>query len=480
MKIKLFSKIAGLFRGGNAYEAARNPEPSIGYSGTPADASAELDMWSRAQLVAKVRGLEKNSPIVRELLNTISIFTVGDGMNPQPRSADEAWNASARAWFLERFAPSADATRRFSFRALQNFACRLLFVDGECFFVKTERDGRPALQMLETHHVSSRTSPEERLVCGVFLDAYGAPVAYEVESSAGRVRVPAAEMIHVAAWNRPSELRPAPQLAHVVSHVNDYLKTLKLKKDSVKLQSSIALKRKSEQRIPATRSLGLGSGVALNAPASESAEANANKLSRVLGVGVFNVGENEELDTLGAKDPAQEWQSFMKTLKREACEGSIQYEIASDASEIGGAGVRLVVGKAARFFERVQQELIEQLLNEAWKFAVGWAIAHGELAAADGWWRVEWSIPRKITVDAGRDEAQTRASVLAGLIPVRDYQESGGWDPDAELAARLALIKKVNALAEREGVDARILFPALYGGIAQTQLTADSGKSLTD
>ncbi len=137
------------------------------------------------------------------------------------------------------------------------------------------------------------------------------------------------------------------------------------------------------------------------------------------------------------------------------------YEFVADSSKVGGAGVRLVVGRAARVFSRRQQELIEQFLTPVYKFFIGWAITTGKLEPVEDWDAVEWSCPKSVTVDAGREAAQDRADVLGGFLSLEDYYASRGMKYKDEVRRIAANIKLAQETAKEFGVPADAVFQNL-------------------
>ena len=74
------------------------------------------------------------------------------------------------------------------------------------------------------------------------------------------------------------------------------------------------------------------------------------------------------------------------------------------------------------------------------------------------WWDVNWTHPKKLTVDAGRDGQNERADIDMGLKSVRqNYQEAGlSFEDEIENRAKdFALIKEI---ADKYGVDFSLLY----------------------
>ena len=148
---------------------------------------------------------------------------------------------------------------------------------------------------------------------------------------------------------------------------------------------------------------------------------------------------------------------------RDSTLGVSSYEIAVDSSKIGGASVRLQTAKMERRIAARQQDLIEQLLTPLWRYVIGTAITQGKLEAVENWTEVEFSTPRRLTVDAGRESASLLAEVREGTRPIEDLFDAMGYgDFEEELHRRAQLTAKVRDVAEQYDINPEALAPLLF------------------
>jgi len=114
--------------------------------------------------VRRSRYLLKNSGFARELVGSMAIYSVGDGLRPQAQSSDPSWNRQAEEYF-RGWASRPEVTGRFSFEECQAIICRGMDTDGEFFVHKTRsRSGLPLLQLIESHRIGD-TDGEETWAC---------------------------------------------------------------------------------------------------------------------------------------------------------------------------------------------------------------------------------------------------------------------------------------------------------------------------
>ena len=80
-----------------------------------------------------------------------------------------------------------------------------------------------------------------------------------------------------------------------------------------------------------------------------------------------------------------------------------------------GPNARSVNGKARRKFDQRQTTLC-RFTEWVWARLIAWAIEAGELPSVDGWWRVTFQRPARLTIDAGREAQEEREDQNAGLM----------------------------------------------------------------
>lgn len=442
----IFKPFGGIF--GRAYDSAETTDERKDPPMIVADARAELSSASRLKLLSKTRALARNFGFARELVGSMEIYAVGDGIFPQPSTDDEAWNADAEALFL-RVMARPELSGRFTFGKLTRLTCRALDTDGEIFFVKIAGTATepPRLQVFEAHRTAPKFDAKERIFDGIGFDAQGRPIRYFFTDDAGEeIEVAAEHVIHVFVAERVSDAHGVPQIQHSVNTLTDTKELLQTEKKAVKTINELTFAIESERNSDD----GTSSGDFVFGGAGANGQTDPDAFKRQIGGGkVGRLLPGEKLHEIAASRPSSTFNGFIDFNSREACLGNIPYEFVADSSKIGGAGVRLTVGRAARVFSRRQQELIEMFLEPVWRFFVGWAISTGRLRAIRDFDKVEWACPKKVTVDAGREAAQDRADVAAGLISYTDLYAERGMKYRRELR-RLAADKAAQLAAEKE------------------------------
>lgn len=418
----------------------------------PRDTKLDLVPGVRAELVRRSRYLHRNSGFVRELVSNMTIYSTGDGIRPQAQSTDPEWNRKAEEIFSS-WAAQCEVSGRFSFEEVQSIVCRGIDVDGEYFIHKTRiNDGRPLLQLIETHRISDGGAGDT--VDGVLLDAAGAPRAYRTLLDDGTTRdLPADQVLHVFEPESASAVRQPPTLQHSINHILDEMELLALEKHAVKDNSDVARILRTQRG-----ELDESGDFSVGAQSQTGDQSDPVHLQRIVGGKIVALKPDESLDSFESKRPSPTFAGFLTHIRRDSALGVIPYEFAADSSSVGGAGVRLIVAKAGRRFSYRQLILIQRLLKPVWAYVIGDAIARGALDSTNGWWRVRFQKPARVTVDAGREAQQNRADVETGLKTLSESYAELGLDFEEQAEIRAQDARLILDLAAKYGVPASMLF----------------------
>ena len=427
-------KISNLFYGiGNAFESAKfslsrgNPN-----TGNPTDAKYELPNYTRSELVRKARYLEKNSGHIRGILRDLKVYGIGKGIYPNAKSGNHAWDKQAEDFFF-RWSRHCDITNRFSWRECQAMILRALVVDGEIFAIKTfDSFGVPKIQLIESHRLMSPSvGDSERIIDGMEFDKFGRVKNYYflIGENSATTKVSANAVLHIFDPERVSQARAYPQIQHSINDVIDRKEILALEKKKVKAISDIVHVLKGGQGMSLDGDFNVDVG---NRPEGTSPET----LNRIIGGKNIKIDQDESIDVHESNIPSPTFAGFIDTLDRSGSLGVLPYEFAVDASKIGGASVRLIASKTQRYIDDMAQ-IIDGRFNEAvWFFVIGWAVDTGMLPLQNWWWYCTWTHPRKLTVDAGREEQQNRANVEMGLKTLEESFAECGQDFEDEMRTR--------------------------------------------
>lgn len=443
---------ARLFFGINStYESAnRSPRRANVPGSAPQDATLDLTPGVRSELVRRSRYLAHNSGFIREMVSAMALYSVGDGMRPQAESVNPEWNKKAEDYF-NRWARHAELTGRFNLTQCQHLACKALDVDGEIFIHKVEHAGQLRIQLIEAHRIGDM-SDTDTLIDGVRVDKNGSPISYRLLKDDGSYSDLAADhVLHVFDPDAPSQLRGCPSLQHSINHLLDEMELLALEKHAVKDNSDIT-------RVLTTNRVNADdSDFRIGAP-PQPAGSDSGWLQRILGGKMVALQQGEDIKPFESSRPSPTFTGFLEHLRRDSALGMLPFEFAADSSKLAGSGVRLTVAKADRRFSYRQTLLIDRMLRPLWLWVIGHATATGKLEAVENWTEINFTTPRRVTVDAGREAQQNREDVKAGLKTLTDHFAELGMDIHEEMENRAREMQLIQTTAQKYGISPQALF----------------------
>jgi len=426
------------------------------WSSWPTDFKKTMTVFDRLETTRKMRWMELNAGLIRQVINDMAIYSVGGGIRAQARTGSSVIDRQYEEYFENWARNPCDITGRFNLYEQQYIISRLIDRDGECFPIKTrDQIGRCRIQLIESHRVSSAQSgaPPPNEVDGIMFGPYGRPIFYNVIRSDGSSRrVPAGAVMHVYEPEVASGARAYSPLQHAINNIVDMLEILSLEKFAVKMNSDIVR--------TLTREVAQFDGAQSDFEAfgmkpdgfSGDGQTNPNEASTFIGGKILALAPGEKLDSFQSNRPNATFVGFMEHLVRDSLGGVLPYEFTADPTKAGGASMRLIVGKADRKFAQRQQVLINRFLNPVWGYVIGDAIAKGELPAHDCWNKVVWITPKRVTVDAGRDAAQNRADIEFGIKTIGENCQEEGEHFSTLIRRRAIEAAEIKAMAEQYDV----------------------------
>jgi lambda family phage portal protein len=470
--LQKFTKSAASAFGWSPYESV-NPSPVRQRlpAAAPQDHRKEATPLVRNELIKGSRYLMKNSGFAREMVFDMAVYSVGDGLKIQPKTEDREWIAGALDYW-EEWSNQCEVTGRFSLSECEMLICRAIDEDGDIFVHLTRVEGRPVIQLIESHRVSGGNN--DGTVDGIRFDGYGRPVSYNVKQDDGTfIELPAYSVLHIFDPERASSARGVPSLAHSINHIRDEMELLALEKHALKdhADKSFAI---TTQNGEIDSNDGFGGLDIDSGKAEDNPHSDPTALQKIVGGKWVALKPGEELKPFESNRPSPTFTGFLDHLRRDSALGVVPYEFTADSSKIGGAGVRMVVAKADRRFSHRQNILIRRFLTPLWKFVIGDAITRGEIPLIAGWWKISVVTPRRVTVDAGRESLQNREDVKAGLKTLSDHFAELGMDFEEEAERRARDIAHLQELAKKYDIPLQMLFAS---GVATPPVEAPTGPA---
>jgi capsid protein len=438
------------------------------YGAQPRDLRRDLSPFDRLSMVRKCRWAERNSGLFNQILNDLTLYTVGDGIKHQSHASTPEAREAYNDYFSE-WAKKCDITGRFSFNQIQNILLRGMLRDGDSFAVKT-RNGFdvPKLQIMESHRVGDPLSPD---VCppgmhdGVQFGPYGELAGFSIYRSDGSARyVISNAVMHVVDQEWASGARGVPILQSSVDLCQDSM--------DVRLLEILAMKDHGD----VTRVLKKTGGFMptdMGAELGQSTPLTQGQQYASMGGKILVLEPGEEMQLLASNRGSQAI-AFLQDLERNIVR-VLPYEFVSSPEKIGGASVRLVTAKAGRVFGKYQSVIITTLCQPTWGYVIGQAIANGELPDDESWTEVSWTTPKSVTVDGGRDSANDRDDLRIGLLSFSEIYNQRGMNFEEEAEIKAQNVRYLLDLSKTYGVPfetlSNLLINTAPGTVEQTSST---------
>lgn len=430
----------------------------------PADLKQEQTPADRWELLRLMRKLDKCNGFVSAYVNAHLTYGVGDGFRYQPLTGDPAWNAQAKR-YVELVMTRPETTSRFNGVAFTKLAGKAQIIDGDIFFIKTRHpnDGMPCVQAIEAHRVRNPSGrpPEERWTDGILFDSLGRPTTYAVQNDDGSFSFyGAGSVIHLCELDRFTGARGISRLQVAVTTLRDRAEVLSAEKLAVKELSrrTFVVRTQDGEFDPSD------AGILGKVPTRPSTgQTTATDVASAFGGLAIAVGANEDLKAFEHNRPNMNVLGMLDFLDRDAANSTgISSDFLLNPTKIGGAVVRMELAKAERQFGAFQNMLIDGLLRPFIQYAIADAIATGKLPAIDGWERMTFQTPKRLSVDVGRDTLAMIRLLEMGGINLRDIIEQEGKEYEAEVISRLDDKVWATRQAEARGLN--------YGDVSLTSI----------
>lgn len=404
---------------------------------------------SAAALRAQARHLERNHDIARGILRTLvnsAIGPSGIGVEPQPRRRNGEIHAEyardlREAW--SRWCRAPEVTGRHHWARVQRMMAKTWFRDGEVFAQQlvgpvpflTHGTSVPfSLELMEPDLVPLDYDAD-RIRQGIERNAWGRPVAYHVYRenpletrtllrAKDLKRIPAVNMLHVAALDRIGQLRGVSEFASVLTRLEDIKDYEESERVAAKIAARLTayVKKGSPELFDATTT-----------QLDEEGKPLPREFAMSAGMIIDGLAVGEEIGMLDSKRPNPNLVTFRQGQLRAIAAGA-------------GASYSSISRDYNGTFSAQRQELVEQWVN----YAVLTDDFVGQLCQPV-WEQFVWTADTSGVVPRPRDVAPEFADdalYVAQSMPWIDpLKEVKGW----EALVRAGFAAEVEAIRRRGG-----------------------------
>jgi capsid protein len=433
---------------------------------------------NRRELSMLARYLFDNHSLVGYAVEQIANYSTP--VTPQSEAVDpDAATAYENYW--QTWCEKAEFTGRFDFRTVQELVSIALDCDGDIGITITEDNGFAQVQLIDTYRIDhERASQQEiankRLSEGVEIDRKGRVVRYWIQESKDGITVDtitldAAQMLLLYEPTALSQYRGLVGMRRGMNDTRDAQDIKAFEKLAVKFSSSLAAVMEGAETIEENE-WGDTTAAGSTMDGDESVAEKSVDWANLLGGEIPTLPEGRKLNLLNTSRPHQNVQNFLDTLAGHfAASLGLPPAFFLD-SRLTGPNQRSVIGKAQRRFNK-RISTICRMVRWVWVRVIGDAIAKGELPTDPQWHKITFQKPAKMTIDSGREMAQEREDVSAGLMSKREHYANRGLDwkneHDESFNEDLYIIERCQEISQATGVPVEVILSRYgYGTGAKT------------
>ncbi|WP_292722490.1 phage portal protein [Mesorhizobium sp.] len=473
----VISRVMSAFRlnggGNNSFEAAGTGRRLRGFNPSRNHVNVAIAA-AGPTLVARARWLYENDGHAGNAVDEWTSAAVGDGIKPRPRFKNKKEKKAALLDLFWRWTEEADAEGLTDYYGLQEKIAREAYMAGECFVrIRSRRRSDMwtvpfQLQMLPTEMLDMAFTASlpggNFIVAGIEFNAIGARVAYHfwryhpndvrppnTTKARDRVRVPAAEVLHVFDGRQGGQIRGVPRVARVL-----------VKIFGLEVYDDAEIERKKTAALFTAFLIGRGDNpITVNDDVDGDDE--DTPIAGMEPGAIIDLGMDKDIKFSSPAEVGGSYEAFQyrTTLKIFAGLG-VPYSIGTgDMTKGNFSNVRTAIVAFRRRISQWQNNtLIFQLCRPVWIAFVERAVMAGmaDLPGYDTnpteYWACDHLPPRQEWLDPAKDIKAEKDAISGGLKSRTQSVAERGYDRediDAEIAEERAAAKAAGLVFDTDG-----------------------------
>ena len=417
-----------------------------------------------AKTVSASREMFTNFGPLRGAIEQKAMWCVGNAWSPQFTGSDRAWGQDAAEWLNGWFKILDIRGFPYDFQTLLYLASVSIDRDGDIgMLMTTNSAGDPRIQVIPAHLF--RSGPDDggtvehgrykgrTIRNGVIVDSNNRPMAYRVVPDAMKPDefkdIKASALIFPFDPSWADQTRGIPLAVHALGDFRASNQSKSWEMWAQLIASSVALIESNESGGPEADDPTVAYG---SAPSDGSSPGIGQKLMDGGMIRYFESGSGGKIESLRTERPSPEWDAFQDRIIRSGCAGiGWPYELVWKNDGTAAAQRNVLAQADKAIVDR--QVLLEAVALKMTRYGLALAIQSGQLPPNDEFWRWQFTKPRKITIDAGREGALRLSEFQEGIKTLTDIAEEEGTTLDALLRKRayeIARAEQIRAEVEAE------------------------------
>ena len=439
---------------------------------------------------ARCWDLRRNNSLVAGVVERFADNVVGEGIKPQAKTSDPAWNAAAESFWGE-WSKVADYRQRCSMRDLQRLTVQLRMLSGELAMVllsngqvqpiECDRIATPDKLTSDANLIDGfRVDPGTGIITGAYIhprDETG-----RVDRSGAGEFVPRSDLLYMSRPIRFDQVRGIPDLAPVVNNLLDVGELSAAQLGKAKLDAINARAVKKD-----------GGGPGNLGPRLSDQGVGSTQLEKVENLQVIYLKPGESTESLASNTPNAQYSDFMElNLRMIGAALGLPYEFFMlDFSKGNFASSRAALLQTYRTFAG-WQEWVAVGQQRLWNWRIAKAIKAGDLPPApmdpergvSQWYRVQWQFPEWDWVDPQSQQQSDLMAWQMGSKTLTEITRKRGRDSEdvltekaSDIAAAARIASEANASLPGLALTWRDLISAQIPGQMQPAPAAAAGAA---
>ena len=404
-------------------------------------------------LVSASRKLYNNVGVVRAILEQKAMYSVGRAFLPSFKGQDQEWGRKAEELLVDWF-NHCDIARANDWQTCLYLLSLELDRDGDSWVLLTETEnGYPQIQLIAANRIGQK-DPSETVVAsgtykgkpitkGIISDKKtGRAIAYRYTDDDGNERdIPAESLIQNIDPQWVGQKRGLPLFSSAINTFRDLKEAQEREQFAQLIMSSLVFAEHNLYGEAMEDDITIPSGGCRSGqPKVQTFEQGQIKY--------FTANTGSKIEQISNTRPSVEWQQFQDRLKRDACVGvGWSYSLVEGNMDGSGTSNRLAIKQAEKAVED-RQALLMTTARRIITYVVGRFIALKILPYNKEFFRWGFSIPKKISIDVGRDSKALIEEYKMGWHTLEDILGESG----KTLEAHIRQLEKEKALLESAGL----------------------------
>lgn len=407
----------------NRHDRSAPPEPLF-----TDDFDKLVPDWDRKSLVSGSRKMFMNFPPYEGMITMKADNAIGRAWDARFLGEDKEWGKTATDWILNQWYGMCDVHGT-DFKSLLWLDSVALDRDGDYLVVfEPTPSGWPMTRRIPANRIGQRMTHGSEVIegkykgakmrHGLIFDRAGRVIAFNIlgDFPADDVQISANDCVFNCDKNWHDQSRGMPVGSSALKFIRSSLLSHEWEQMAMLMVSSIGLVEYNESGGPDI------DDPSYRPPVDNNGDVTGEKpTTEVLQNGTiryFRSNSGGKVEQIKHDRPGDMWDRFQDRVIRFMCRGGKwPYELTWKASEINAAMVRNIQEQARMSVEDRQDTIHVSAIRQV-RWAVAKAIKEGILPKPknqDDWWKWGFIMPRKFSIDAGRDAQQRREDYKIGI-----------------------------------------------------------------